>query len=109
MKTPFFQQPWRSLLRASAWAWAVAGASLMVTAARATTVTTITGGPSASNPNYFGYVDGVSSKDSQFHTPIGLSLDTSGNNLFVADRDNNAIRELNLSGDYTTTFTTFLI
>src|SRR2546425_12815169 len=53
-----------------------------------------------------GYRDGDSFSVALFHTPIGLALDSSGNLLFVADRDNNAIRTLNLSGNQTFTFTT---
>jgi hypothetical protein len=47
---------------------------------------------------FYGYVEGnpVTSTDAKYHTPIGLALDSSGEYLFVADRDNNAIRALDL-------------
>jgi DNA-binding beta-propeller fold protein YncE len=50
-------------------------------------------------PPYYGYVEGdpITSTDAQFHTPIGLALDSTGEYLFVADRDNNAIRVVDLS------------
>ena len=58
------------------------------------------GGPSP----YYGYVQGnpLNSTDAQFHTPIGLAMDNTGEYLFVADRDNNAIRVVDLfsSSDY---------
>src|SRR5437867_1377242 len=69
-------------------------------------VTTVSGGPSQQNHNSNGYTDGDTKLLAQFNTPIGLALDSSGNLLFVADRDNNAIRTLNLSGNLTFTFTT---
>jgi DNA-binding beta-propeller fold protein YncE len=69
-------------------------------------VTTISGGPSQSNPSYFGYVDGSTISNAQFHTPIGLAQDGTGGLLYVADRDNNAVRQLNLAGGITITFAT---
>jgi hypothetical protein len=77
-------------------AWLLAPANLTA----APTVTTITGGPSA------GYVDGDTTVSALFHTPIGLALDSTGNYLYVADRDNNAVRELDLAGNLTFTFAT---
>src|SRR5439155_18343794 len=70
----------------------------------ATTVTTLTGGPSQANPKFYGYVDGDTKALAQFHTPIGLALDNSATVLVIADRDNNAIRLLNLAGNLTATF-----
>ncbi len=64
------------------------------------TVATLSGGPNA------GYANGSTFSTALFNTPVGLALDSSGNLLFVADRDNNALRELNLPGDQTFTFTT---
>jgi len=61
-------------------------------------VTTLGGGTS---PSFYGYADG-NTLYAQFHTPIGLATDSSGDYLYVADRDNNAIRELDLV--YTNTF-----
>ena len=47
---------------------------------------------------FYGYVEGnpANSTDAQFHTPIGLAQDSTGEYLFVADRDNNAIRVVDL-------------
>ena len=67
-------------------------------------VKTLTGGPSAANPAFFGYADGDTAALAQFHTPVGLALDTTGNMLLVADRDNNAIRLLDLGANQTFTF-----
>jgi hypothetical protein len=49
-------------------------------------------------PPFYGYVEGnpITSTDAQFHTPIGLVQDSTGEYLFVADRDNNAIRVVDL-------------
>jgi sugar lactone lactonase YvrE len=68
-------------------------------------VKTLGGGPlTVGGPNY-GFVNG-DTLGAQFHTPIGLALDHSGNFLFVADRTNNAVRKLNLSASFTSTFVT---
>jgi hypothetical protein len=64
-------------------------------------VQTISGGPTA------GYADGDTKQIALYNTPVGLALDSSGNFLYVADRGNNAIRELNLSGNLTFTFATY--
>jgi len=69
-------------------------------------VDTLTGGPFQGNPRYYGYVDGNTATTAQFHTPIGLALNRAGTFLFVADRDNNAIRQLDLAGNQTFTFAT---
>ncbi len=60
---------------------------------------------------FYGYVEGnpITSTDAQFHTPIGLAQDSTGQYLFVADRDNNAIRVVDLLSspgifDFTYTF-----
>ena len=63
-------------------------------------VTTLGGGTG------IGYVNDCSTLYAQFHTPIGLATDSSGNYLYVADRDNNAIRklDLDLANEWTSTF-----
>jgi hypothetical protein len=54
---------------------------------------TVSGGPSSANPaSFFGFVDGDTANLAQFHTPWGLALDSSATLLYVADRDNDAIR-----------------
>ena len=65
------------------------------------TVTTISGGPAS------GFVDGDSLQTALYHTPIALALDNLGGELFVADRDNNAIRKLTLGANLTFTFATY--
>src|SRR5882724_7762120 len=62
-------------------------------------------GGRAGTPRY-GYVDGDTAAVAQFHTPIGLALDNSRGRLYVADRDNNAIRKLDLDLNQTITFAT---
>jgi hypothetical protein len=65
------------------------------------TVNTISGGPTA------GYVDGDTTTTALFNTPAGLALDKSDNLLFVADRGNNAIRQLDLAANQTISFATY--
>jgi hypothetical protein len=76
-----------------------------------TTVTTLSGGPNEFNGAYFGSTNNniLGAAYSQFHTPMGVAYDSSQNLLYVADRDNNEIRELDLTGQQTYTFTTNFI
>jgi hypothetical protein len=67
-------------------------------------VTTLGGGNPKVKPRYLGYEDGITLSQALFHTPCGLAMDSSGNYLFVADRDNNAIRFLDLVAGRTWTF-----
>ena len=69
-------------------------------------VHTLTGGPAQFSSSPAGYVDGDTATAAQFNTPFGIALDPTGNTLFVADRDNNAIRQLDLASHQTFTFTT---
>jgi sugar lactone lactonase YvrE len=86
---------------------AVAAACLLFTAANLVAqvvVDTLSGGPSEADPySYFGYADGDTASEAQFHTPSGIVADSSGSFLLVADRDNNAIRILDLSAGQTET------
>src|ERR1700742_1461404 len=66
-----------------------------------TTVTTI-GGFDA------GFKNGDTLHVALFHTPSGLAVDTLGNNIYVADKDNNAMRILELGPDITLSFTNAL-
>jgi hypothetical protein len=61
-------------------------------------------------PLFYGYVEGnpANSTDAQFHTPVGLALDSAGEYLFVADSSNNAVRVVDLpssSAHYNLTYT----
>ncbi len=60
------------------------------------TVSTLCGG--GVSP-FYGYIEGdpTTSTDAKFHTPIGLAQDSSGDYLFVADRDNNRVRMVDLN------------
>lgn len=108
MKTTQLNYSWRALGQAAGSRWATAAAVVSATllwsaSSMATSVTTISGGPS------FGDLDGDTAQIALFHNPVGLALDKSENLLFVADRDNNAIRQLNLSANLTITFATYRI
>lgn len=110
MKIAFFNSTRRSLERPAGGSrrWGAFLALGVVFAAASGsavgTVDTLGGGPRQGNPANFGYTDGDTLNASQFSTPSGLALDSTGNYLFVADRDNNAIRRLNLGGNLTETF-----
>ncbi len=60
-------------------------------------VTTIAGNGTA------GYVDATGT-DAQFNAPIGITRSKTGRVLYVADRDNHAIRKINLSNNKVTTY-----
>jgi len=108
MKTKIFKRPGRALGEVSprlvpTRRETIALLALLLGAANLTAlpvVSTISGGPS------YGYADGDTLQVALFHTPLGLALDSSGSLLFVADRDNNAIRKLDLGLNQTITFTT---
>ena len=104
MKNFFFRSPQRS----SKWALTgfVLGLVWLLGAARlqAVTVTTLGGGDPHVSPKYLGYRDGTTLSSALFHTPAGLAIDSTGSYLFVADRDNNAIRYLDLAAGLTWTF-----
>ena len=111
MKTTLLKRPWRasqpasSGLRASGAALTAAllllsAANLRAGVQNGVAVGTLCGG---GYPPFYGYVQGdpTASIDAQFHTPIGLAMDSTGGYLagylLVADRDNNAIREVDLA------------
>ena len=100
MKMTTLKRPWRG------WWTTALGYAVMATGLLATSnlvamphVSTLGGGWG------HGYVDGNTASSAQFYTPIGLAMDSSGN-LYVADRDNNAIRWLDLDFGQTFTFAT---
>jgi streptogramin lyase len=67
----------------------------------------LSGGPLTGHPQFYGFINGDTAAVAQFHTPIGLAVDSSSTILYVADRDNNAIRKLDLTAGQTITFATF--
>src|ERR1035437_831151 len=74
-----------------------------------TVVNWVSGGPNPFEPagvgvNGDGYRNGDTILDAEYHTPCGIAMDSGGNYLFVADRDNNAIRYLDLAGGWTWAF-----
>ena len=112
MKTNISNRPWRASQPASSGLWAsgaaltaalllLAPANLRAGVQNGVVVGTVCGG---GYPPYYGYVEGnpVNSTDAQFHTPIGLAQDSTGEYLFVADCSNNAVRVVDLfsSPDY---------
>lgn len=68
------------------------------------TVTTLGGGNPNINPKYQGYKDGNTLTNALFHTPMGIALDQDFGYLYVADRDNNAVRIVDLLLGDTETF-----
>ena len=77
---------------------------MAASALMATEVTTITGGSATGYPKYRGYLDGNTAETAKFNGPTALAFDSTGNFLYVADKNNNAIRVLNLDGNFTFTF-----
>src|ERR1035441_1742664 len=106
MKTNIFNRPWRAFPALRAVGTTVVSALLLVTVnLRAQTpngvvVGTLGGG---GYPPYYGYVDGDTANVAEFHTPIGLAMESTGDYLHIADRDNNAIRVLDLAAGETFT------
>jgi hypothetical protein len=93
--------------RGSVWLGLVIAATLLLAGSRlaaSPTLTTLGGGNPNVTPKYLGYKDGATLTNALFHTPYGIALDGIYNFLYVADRDNNAIRQLDLTGGYTYTF-----
>jgi sugar lactone lactonase YvrE len=87
------------------WFMAALGLGLILlanTSTQAQTVTTLGGGLSNSG----GYVNGTTYANALFNTPSGLALDPTGNYLYLADCNNNAIRLINHPGDRTSSQTT---
>lgn len=83
---------------------ALAVVSLAANSLQATpTVTTISGGIQLGSGA--GYKDGPMLY-ALYRTPLGIAVDEGNDTLYVADRDNNAVRMLDLSGQNTYTFTT---
>jgi len=91
-------------------AWLLLVLVVLLVAGRAsaqTTVTTLSGGPSTTNPvSASGTADGNTQSDAQFNTPGGMVLEASGSILWLADTGNNAIRRLDLTAGTTSTLAT---
>ena len=69
-------------------------------------VSTIAGFPAKSGkPGTAGYVDGTATTQALFNAPNGLAI--VGTNLYVADTNNNVIREVSLSSNQVTTLAGF--
>jgi hypothetical protein len=68
------------------------------------TVSTLSNIPYHTYPSYYGYADNCATEIAQFNTPSGIAYDATKNYLYVADRNNNAIRAIDIAGDYTSTF-----
>ncbi|MBI2924441.1 MAG: chitobiase/beta-hexosaminidase C-terminal domain-containing protein [Verrucomicrobia bacterium] len=66
-------------------------------------VDTVGGGPIVLGGPSFGFIDGDTLNDAQFHRPSGAALGPNGR-LYVADRDNGAVRVLDIAGNLTSTF-----
>ncbi|HON09078.1 MAG TPA: NHL repeat-containing protein, partial [Verrucomicrobiota bacterium] len=75
---------------------------LIVLPAASQTVTTIAGGRITVNGPDYGFVDGDSKQESQFNFPTALAIGPDAR-LYVADKNNNAIRRLDLSANSTIT------
>jgi sugar lactone lactonase YvrE len=113
MKRTLFGDPSRApgqptLRRQASALVALSGLLLTVYPGRALpTVQTLAGGPTQAAPlRNYGYVDGDNATVVQFHTPTAVAVDATGNLLYIADRDNNAVRVLNINGKTTFTFAT---
>lgn len=91
------------------WRTLTSAAALLLCAGnlQAATVTWISGGPNEGYPSGAGYADGDMTSQAEYNTPSGLAIDLSGNYLFVADRNNNAVRVLDFSINTTSTLLTY--
>ena len=67
----------------------------------ATTVNWLSGGPNIGYPSGAGHVDGDITLEAEYNTPCGLVMDSSGNYLYLADRENNQVRILDFGQNYT--------
>ena len=85
--------------------------TLLLTAANLSagpTVSWVSGGPNNGLPvPGAGYVNGDITSEAEYNTPCGLTFDSTGNFLYVADRDNNAVRVLQFDIENTRTLQTY--
>jgi len=91
-----------------AWPLVLLLAGLLTGSAQAqTTVSTLSGGPSSSNPNSAsGSADGNTQSTAQFNTPGGMAFEATGSLLWLADTANNTVRRLDLAAGTTSTLAT---
>jgi len=92
---------WAALLAClGALAWAPALRAQITYSETNVTVATIGGGPPSANfcASTAGFVNGNTLEDSQFDGPVAMALDSLGN-LFIADKTNNAVREVTSAGN----------
>ena len=91
-----------------AWPLVLLLAGLLAGSAPAqTTVSTLSGGPSSSNPNSAsGSADGNTQSAAQFNTPGGMVFEATGTVLWLADTVNNTVRRLDLTAGTTATLAT---
>jgi sugar lactone lactonase YvrE len=107
MRTPILERAWRAFGQAHLIPQSrgvIVMAALLLAAASlsaAPTVGTTSGGPRTGYPSGAGHVGGDIASGAEYHTPCGLAMDSSGNYLFVADRDNNAVRLLQFDVNWT--------
>jgi len=107
MRTPILKRAWQAFGQAHFIPQSrgvIVMVALLLAAANlsaAPTVSTTSGGPRTGYTSGAGYVDGDITSEAEYHTPCGLVMDSSGNYLFVADRDNNAVRLLQFDANYT--------
>jgi hypothetical protein len=100
MKMTFFKHPWRGW-GTMALGYTVMAAGLLATSSlSATVVNWVSGGPNNGYPSGAGFSDGDITLEAEYNTPCGLALDGT-NYLYVADRDNDAIRILEFDNNTT--------
>jgi sugar lactone lactonase YvrE len=107
MRTPILKRAWRAFGQAHFIPQSrgvIVMAALLLAAANlsaASTVSTTSGGPRTGYTSGAGHVNGDIGSEAEYHTPCGLAMDSSGDYLFVADRDNNAVRLLQFDVNWT--------
>jgi sugar lactone lactonase YvrE len=110
MRATFLKRAWRAFGHAY-FAPQSRGATLLVAALLAATslsaspvVTTLGGGNPHVSPKYQGNKNGITLSQALFRTPYGIAVSSDGQKLYVADRDNHAIRKIDLVAGLTSTF-----
>jgi hypothetical protein len=108
MKTATLNRVWPATRRAHLGVRArglLATTALLLAAANlfaANTVNWFSGGPNTGYTSGYGDADGDITLSAEYHTPCGIAVDITGN-LYVADRDNNAVRFLDMGENWTYT------